>query len=175
MHSSRNTLCSPHSCLIFAPPNDRTLFSTQHLLSCEPQSIPPSRPQRTTIMPPLTLKTSHHGEWECTTCGEEYNKTNDKPWETADGRSLVCAGCIIQQFEKALENDFSWPARFGAAALDISDFESMLPARLRLLLLLKVEQYANRRNDDSRMEAARDLTRGVDYQLCPCCGKIVTL
>jgi hypothetical protein len=126
-------------------------------------------------MPPLILKTSHHGEWECTTCGEDYNTTNEQPWETTEGAALVCAGCIIRQFEKALENDLSWPARFDGVRLDISDFESMLPARLRLLLLLKIEEYANRRNDDSRLEAVRDLNRGVDYQLCPSCGKIVTL
>jgi hypothetical protein len=127
-------------------------------------------------MPPLALSATHRGEWECTTCSEDYNTRNDQPWETVDGRSLVYAGCIIQQFEKALENDLSWPARFGAAALDISDFDSMLPARLRLLLLLlKVEEYANRRNDDSRLDAVRDQTRGVDYQLCPGCGKIVIL
>jgi hypothetical protein len=36
LHSSRNTLCSLHSCSISAPPNDCTLFPTPHLLSCEP-------------------------------------------------------------------------------------------------------------------------------------------
>jgi hypothetical protein len=125
-------------------------------------------------MPPLILKTSHHGEWECTTCGEDYNTTNHQPWETADGRSLVCAGCIIQQFEKVLENDLAWPARFGGAALNISDFESILPTRLRLLLLLKVEEYANRVGDDTRLEAVRDQIRSVDYQLCPGCEKIIS-
>jgi hypothetical protein len=138
-------------------------------------SILPTQPQRTTVMPPLTRKTSHRGEWECTTCSEDYNTTNDQSWEMVDGRSLVCAGCMIGQFEKAPENDLSWPARFGGAKLDISDFESILPARLRLLLLLKVDEYAERVNDDTRLDAVRDQTRGVDYQLCPGCGKIVTL
>jgi hypothetical protein len=95
-------------------------------------------------MPPLTLKTSYRGEWECTTCSEDYDTTNEQSWETADGRSLVCAGCIIQQFEKALKNDLSWPARFGGARLNIGDFESILPANcaffcccLRLKSMLK--------------------------------------
>ena len=78
-------------------------------------------------MPSLTQDSTHVGDWECVTCCEDYNTVNDSPWQTEDGESLVCGGCIIHLFEQALENDYSWPPRFGPDILHSQDFASLLP------------------------------------------------
>jgi hypothetical protein len=175
MHDSGTTLCSLHSCSIVAPPNDRTLFSTQHLLSYEPLFHTPNIP--TTYHYHASPRPQHIAPGRVGVHDLRRRLQHDERAAVGDDRGSSSSMCRMHNptFEKALENDLSWPARFGGARLDISDFDSMLPARLRLLLLLKVEKYANRRDDDSRSEAVSDLTRGVDYQLCPGCGKIVTL
>ena len=84
-----------------------------------------------TIMSPLQLNTTYSGSWDCITCTETYNTAQDQPWETSREGALVCAGCIKQQFEKAVQFDYNWSARFGSEALDVSDFKSSQSCPLR--------------------------------------------
>ena len=72
------------------------------------------------IMSSLTLNACYSGDWECTTCCSDYNTIEGQPWQAKD-ESLVCAACIIRCFELGLENDYTWPARFGPDVLHSQD------------------------------------------------------
>ena len=127
-----------------------------------------------TIMSPLQLNTTCSGSWDCITCTETYNTAQDQPWETSREGALVCAGCTRHQFEKAVQFDYNWPARFGSEALDVSDFKSILPTQLFAALTQKAEEMAAMAETPS-LEAVENLTRSKDYQLCPGCKKIIFL
>jgi len=125
-------------------------------------------------MPVLQLNTTHDGPWECDTCCEDYNAKTDQPWETIDGGDLVCTTCIRQQFERALELDYNWPARWGGDELLISDFESTFSPELVSQVKDKAAEMAAI-DKDALLEAVKDLTRGKDYQICPGCKQTVDL
>lgn len=74
--------------------------------------------------------TTHAGTWESETCCRQCDSVQIKPWETEEKDSLICPDCIADQFKKALENDYSWPARFGPGELHIKDFEAVLDGDL---------------------------------------------
>lgn len=84
-------------------------------------------------MPVLQPNTTQVDAWLCDTCCEDYNGKMDQPWETIEGGDLVCTKCIRQQFERALELDYDWPARWGGEELLISDFESIFSPELVML------------------------------------------
>lgn len=117
------------------------------------------------IMPLLQLNTTQNGPWECDTCCEDYNAKTDQPWETIDDGDLVCTTCIKQQFERALEFDYNWPARWGGEELMISDFESVFSPELVSQVREKAAEMAAV-DKDALLEAVKDLTRGKDYQIC---------
>jgi hypothetical protein len=125
-------------------------------------------------MSTLKLNTSLLGEWECDTCCENYNTTADTPWQTEDA-ALVCAGCIIHTFELALENDYSWPPRFGADVLKTQDFASILPTELLDRATKKSTEGQPRVNPEEAARAVKGLIRGKDYHICPGCGHVVAL
>ena len=126
------------------------------------------------IMPVLQLNTTQDGPWMCDTCCEDYNAKTDQPWETIDDGDLVCTACIKQQFERALEFDYNWPARWGGEELMISDFEWVFSPELVSQVREKAaEMAAVDRN--ALLEAVKDLTRGKDYQICPRCKQTIDL
>lgn len=125
-------------------------------------------------MPVLQPNTTHDGLWECDTCCEDYNAKTDQPWETIDGGDLVCTTCIRQQFERALELDYNWPARWGGDELLISDFESTFSPELVSQVKDKAAEMAAI-DKEALLEAVKDLTRGKDYQICPGCKQIINL
>ena len=126
-------------------------------------------------MPSLTQNFTHVGDWECVTCCEDYNTVNDSPWQTEDAGSLVCGGCIIHLFEQALENDYSWPPRFGPDVLHSQDFASHLPSELLDRVTRRVAQAEPRIKPEEVAEATKGLVRGKDYQICPGCSLVVAL
>jgi hypothetical protein len=122
----------------------------------------------------LQLNTTHDSAWECTTCGTDYYAKMDQPWETVKGGHLVCATCIKQLFERALEFDYDWPARFGSDELAVSDFESILSPELVSAVTAKAAEMAAI-DKTKLLESVKDLARGVDFQTCPGCSTIITL
>lgn len=122
----------------------------------------------------LKLNVTHVGEWECDTCCDDYDAANGKPWETEHGDFVCIPTCIQGQFEKALEFDYNWPARFGGDELKISDFESVLSPELVSALRAKAAEMAAI-DKTSLLEAVKGLTRGKDYQICPGCQQTIDL
>lgn len=122
----------------------------------------------------LKLNVTHVGEWECDTCCNDYDAANDKPWTTEQGDFVCIPTCIQGQFEKALEFDYNWPARFGGDELKISDLESVLLPELVSALKAKAAEMAAI-DKTSLLEAVKGLTRGKDYQICPGCQQTIDL
>ena len=125
-------------------------------------------------MPVLQLNTTQDGPWLCETCCEDYNAKTDQPWETIDDGDLVCTTCIKQQFERALELDYNWPARWDGEELLISDFQSVFSPELVSQVEEKAAEMAAV-DKDALLEAVKDLTRGKDYQICPGCRQTIDL
>lgn len=128
-----------------------------------------------TTMAPLRPSWSTQGVWTCVTCTKDYNTADkDMPWKTTQEDALVCVPCIQGRFEEALQNDYSWPPRFGGEALEIAEFRLILSKDLLDRLTAKAEEVAA--NRDTLFPAGVDgQTRGKDYQVCPGCSKIVQL
>jgi len=131
-------------------------------------------------MPVLTLKATFNGSWECSTCCEEYNSKTvlgklDGPWRTFDA-NFVCTTCITQRFEKALEFDYNWPARWGGEDLILSDYESFLPSELVSAVTEKAAAMAAI-DKTGLLDAVKDLKIVDEYQVCPKpeCRQIITL
>lgn len=124
-------------------------------------------------MPVLTLNVSRDAPWECCTCSSDYDIADEMPWETEDGY-FVCKTCVQGQFERALEFDYNWPARFGNDELSIADFESVLSPELVSAVKSKAAEMAAVEKA-SLLEPFKDQTRGEDYQICPKCEKPLTL
>lgn len=128
-----------------------------------------------TTMAPLRPSWRTQGVWTCVTCTEDYNTDNkDMPWKTTQEDALVCIPCIQGRFEEALQNDYSWPPRFGGEALEVNDFKIILSKDLFTRLTAKAEEIAANK-DNLSLDSVKDQTRGKDYQVCPNCSKIVTL
>lgn len=125
-------------------------------------------------MPALKLKTCHSGDWECTTCCLDYNNADNPPWQTEDA-SLVCAMCIVQCFELGLENDYTWPPRFGPDILHTQDYESILPAEILDRIQKKLVNGGPRIDPEEVAAAVKGQIRGKDFQVCPGCCNILTL
>ena len=125
-------------------------------------------------MPVLQPKVNHNGPWECDTCCEDYDTATEQPWKTEDGDFVCIPECVKGQFERALESDYNWPARFGGAELLIADFESVLSPELVSAVKLKVAEMAAV-DKASLLEPFKDQTRGEDYQICPECENPLTL
>ena len=144
-------------------PNNRTLKHTNQ-----------SPMEQIAIMPVLQLNTTQEGPWLCDTCCEDYNAKTDQPWETIDDGDLVCTTCIKERFERALEFDYDWPARWGGEELLISDFESVFSLELVSQVKEKAAEMAAV-DKDALLEAVKDLTRGKDFQICPRCKQTIDL
>ena len=125
-------------------------------------------------MPPLTPNTCYSGEWECTTCCLDYNTTEDQPWQTKDA-ALVCASCIIRVFELGLENDYTWPPRFGPDVLHSEDFASILPTKLLDRITERLSKGEPRLDPEEVAAATKGQIRDKDYQVCPGCSLILFL
>lgn len=125
-------------------------------------------------MPALKLNTCHSGDWECTTCCSDYNTIEDQPWQT-EGASLVCAVCIIKCFELGLENDYTWPPRFGPDVLSSQDYESILPTELLDRITQRLVKGQPQIDPEEVAAAVHGQVRGRDYQVCPGCQNILTL
>lgn len=126
-------------------------------------------------MPTLLQLTRHRGRWECDTCVEEYRSANTKPWQTENKDSLICPKCIAGRFEQALENDYSWPARFGPSELQVTDYEAVLDEALVEAVKAKEAEIAARVDAGIAPEALEGQVRGTDYQICPGCRKLIAL
>jgi hypothetical protein len=125
-------------------------------------------------MSSLKLNSDPTGEYNCSTCCEDYNTVTDKPWQTKDAE-LVCAGCIIHIFEQALENDYSWPPRFGPDVLLTQDFASILPNDLLHRATERAAADKPRVDPEEAARAVKGLVRGKDYQICPGCSHVFAL
>lgn len=125
-------------------------------------------------MPALKLNTCYSGDWECTTCCSDYNTIEDQPWQAKD-ESLVCAVCIIRCFELGLENDCTWPARFGPDVLHSQDYESILPTELLDRITKRLVTGQPRIDPKEVAAAVAGQVRGRDFQVCPGCSNILTL
>lgn len=127
-------------------------------------------------MPNITQDlTGFTGDWECQTCCEQYDSPEVKPWIVEDDWTTICPNCIVGRFEQALENDYSWPARWGAEELNVRDFAGILHCDLLAAALDKEDEYAARVDDGVSVEALEGQVRGSDYQLCPQCSKVIAL
>lgn len=98
-----------------------------------------------------------------------------KPWVTEDESALICPQCIAGRFEKSLENDYSWPARFGSKRIYVTDFTEILDTELVAKVLANDVQYICQVHTGVASGAVEDQRRGFDYQLCPKCSKVIAL
>lgn len=127
-------------------------------------------------MPTITQDfTGFIGDWECQTCCEQYYSPDVKPWVVEDDQSTTCEVCIAGRFEQALENDYSWPARWGGEELDVRKFVGILHCDLFAAVLDKEIEYAARVDAGVAAGALEGQVRGSDYQLCPQCSKVIAL
>ena len=85
--------------------------------------------------PPLfTLVRDHpYGPWSCGICDEQLHNNlsisggEQRPWRSPEG-SLVCGEyCLKSLFEKALQYDIEYPAKWGSIELNIDEFAVLWP------------------------------------------------
>jgi hypothetical protein len=126
------------------------------------------------IMSVLRLNTCHVGDWECTTCAGDYNTSEDQPWQTKNA-DMVCTVCIARVFELALENDYTWPPRFGPDVLHTQDFASILPAELLDRIKKRLAKGEPRIDPEEVAAAVKGQVRGKDFQICPGCCNVINL
>ena len=126
------------------------------------------------IMSVLKLNTCHVGDWECTTCAGDYNTTDDQPWQTKNA-DMVCTVCIARVFELALENDYTWPPRFGPDVLHTQDFASILPAELLDRITKRLAKGEPRIDPEEVAASVKGQVRGKDFQICPGCCNVINL
>jgi len=142
------------------------------------------------MTPPLTQKTSHKGDWECSVCCDEYTSTSPNPWQDEnilddDGnKQLVCHKCIRHEFERGVENDHNWPPKWANRVLDAREFDALFdPTSLEdVQFLLKYWKMYLRITQQKFIRAIHDRTgalagevpegwvRGKEYQRCPRCA-----
>jgi hypothetical protein len=122
---------------------------------------------------PLSRNPAHVGRWQCKTCTEWYTSPPVFPWQDSE-HYRFCSGCIIAQFDAALEFDFSWPASRGSIELNPQYFVSILSPEKLVQLTWKrnaIDAYAA----STAAQGVEGLVRGKDFQNCPQCHKLIHL
>ncbi|GAB7332685.1 hypothetical protein MBLNU13_g04435t2 [Cladosporium sp. NU13] len=122
----------------------------------------------------LKLNVCHNGDWQCITCCSDYNTIEDQPWQAKD-ESLVCKVCITRCFELGLENDYTWPPRFGSDILHLQDYKSIPPTELLDCITSRLVKEQPRIDPKEVAAAVAGHVRGRDFQVCPGCSNIITL
>ena len=116
-------------------------------------------------------------DWQCSEYFSDYpGQEAAKPWQTSNGisQSLVCEDCLYLEFDKALQYDGCFPARFRGAELDPRHFKTFLSPNY-------INQYVGRYAGISAQRASTQahfpelLKWGVDYQICPGCKSAACL
>jgi hypothetical protein len=122
---------------------------------------------------PLSRNPAHVGRWKCEACLEWYTSPPVFPWQDSHPH-LFCSGCIVSQFDAALEFDFNWPASWGSVELNPQDFASILPPEIIAKLTWKRNAMAAFAASTTA-QGVEGLVRGEDFQNCPQCHKPIHL
>jgi hypothetical protein len=152
-----------------AHPHSRSnLSQTTHIptttdATMDPSTIEEARPLR---------RTSHnHAEWDCCICINRQHHT--RPFLTRED-DLVCSHCISAVFERALQHDSDWPARWGSEELDLHHFPSVLSQGFTFQYHRKGQALTAERAA-AEPEPLQGQMIGRDYQICPTCKWAVCL
>jgi hypothetical protein len=132
--------------------------------------LPPPPPKPS----PLTRQPWFFQDWQCNVCYDTYSKKRLLTTWTTRENLMVCRFCITPIFEKILEYDFYYPARWAGEELHVEDFDDVLSKEFVVWYKQKGAEITARRKA-AWVESPEGLTRGVDYQVCPRCKSCVGL
>ena len=153
---------NPHLVAFQFTPNNHTTHHPLH---------PKMASNTTEEVKVLRLASRNYAEWNCCVCVEL--KQHTRPFLTRED-DLVCAGCIAAVFERALQHDADWPARWGSEELNPHDFASVVDQGFTFRYHRKSVALAKER-EELEPEPLEGQVLGRDYQVCPSCKVAVCL